>query len=289
LVSEPSQAGLIVGRVEDNRPVLYVNAVSYLGLLDAAVLADRVGQRGFARQWRAKASELKQAWTRKFDGKLFHDNLTYTWALWPAGIVNRHSQTFLSGLEARWADYAQNNFGQPERRSVFKVAEAHQWLFVGQPERAWVTLAAFWEHQKSPGLYTWGIESGKENTFNHWKQIRGWLNPQEDMDYSIKPRIGEPVTPFYRTAAEILLLQLDMLAYVDQTASEPTLVIGGGVQPSWLDQPMRARHLSTRLGLVDWTWNGREMHVKVRGSRAHVRLGPLFPPSTPVYVEYLSS
>ena len=36
-------------------------------------------------------------------------------------------------------------------------------------------------------------------------------------------------------------MRLDMLAYADETASEPTIVIGAGVQPSWLERKCEQR------------------------------------------------
>ena len=39
------------------------------------------------------------------------------------------------------------------------------------------------------------------------------------------------ISPDYETAALLLQLQQDMLAYVDEEAAEPTVVIGAGVTP----------------------------------------------------------
>ncbi len=63
------------------------------------------------------------------------------------------------------------------------------------------------------------------------------------------------------------------------------LVLGAGVLPEWLAQPLRVRGLSTRLGRVDWRWDGREVRVTTHGFHAPVRLGPAFPPATRVRVE----
>ena len=84
--------------------------------------------------------------------------------------------------------------------------------------------------------------------FRLWEQTRGWNK---------RPY----VTPEYQTAAEMLLLQLDMLAYVDELASDPTIVIGSGVPLSWRGKTMHVRRVSTRLGEVDWGWDGHEMRV----------------------------
>jgi hypothetical protein len=278
LVAEPARNGLIIGRIHNARPVYYVNAVSYRGLLDAAVLAERVGRISEARDWRARAARLEEAWSKAFQTIPYSNNWNYS--LWPTGIANQNSSTFLGVLEPSWLQYSNpsGNSQQSAKPRHFGVAEAHQWLLLGREDRPWSTLTALWNDQASPGLYTWSephefMQVGRENTSRNWEQVRGWVKAPH-------------FTPDYRTAAEVLLLQLDMLAHSDEAASEPTLVIGTGIQPSWLDQPMRVRGLSTRLGQVDWTWDGRQMKVKIRGSRPHVRLGPAWASSTPVRIDY---
>lgn len=97
------------------------------------------------------------------------------------------------------------------------------------------------------------------------------------------------VTPYYKTAAEMLLLQLDMLAHVDERPAKPTIVIGAGIPTAWLDRPMSVRNLSTPYGEVDWDWNGKEMRARIRGGRLDVRLGKPFASETRLHVEYVGS
>lgn len=266
LVAEPAKNGLINGRVDRQRPLLYVNAVSYRGLLDAALLAERVNQIEDARQLRARAIELRQAWTRalRADGSLRLSKWNAS-ALWPTWVADRQSFKLFSasedGCQARHVDH-------------FRLAEAHQWLLLGREDRPWATLACFWDNQSSPGLFTWSEGEREKTPVRWWKRVRGWVAPPH-------------ITPHYWTAAEMLLLQLDMLAYSDEAAHEPTLVIGAGVQGSWLDRSMKVKGIATRIGQVNWAWDGREMRVEIRGGRARVRLGPAFPGDTPLHVEYL--
>ena len=147
-------------------------------------------------------------------------------------------------------------------------------LFLGRPERTWLTLHWYWDHQVSPGLRTWWEGSGEENTFHLWEQVRGWLKPPY-------------VTPHYWTGAEMLLLQVDMLAYVDESkGGAPSLVVGAGIPPDWCSHSMSVRGLPTRLGKIDWVWEGGQMAVTVHGLHCAVRLGPSFPSNTPLRVEY---
>ena len=62
LVADPSENGLIMGRMDLHKPILYVNAVSYLGLIKAASIAERIGRPGDALRWRGEAVELGEAW-----------------------------------------------------------------------------------------------------------------------------------------------------------------------------------------------------------------------------------
>ena len=156
--------------------------------------------------------------------------------------------------------------------TYFNVAEAHQWLALGQPDKAWDDLRWFWDNQASPGLFTWWEGKGEENTFHRWEQARGWVAPAH-------------VTPHYWTAAEMLLLQLDMLACLDESGNEPTLVIGAGIPKEWLDMTMSVKGLATRLSKVDWEWRNGKMIVRVRGQKCAVKLGPAFKSDTKVNVK----
>lgn len=277
LVAQPARNGLIIGRMDNHRPLLFVNAVSYRGLLDAATLAERVNQPADAKRWRAKAQELQRSWEKAFKPPESENDRTYISSLWPTWVAASHTDTLLQGLQTRWTKLRdpQGEFRKNPLWTYFDIAEAHQWLFLNQSDRVWTTLRWFWEHQASPGLYTWWEGDGEENTFEHWERVRGWVNPPH-------------VTPHYWTAAEMLLLQLDMLGYTDKAASEPTVVIGAGIPGAWLDKPLRVRGLSIQNGQVDWSWDGKQVYVKIYGTRVKVKLGSTFPTLTPVNVKYLN-
>jgi hypothetical protein len=141
------------------------------------------------------------------------------------------------------------------------------------PERSWTTLRWFWNNQVSPGLYTWWEGNGEENTSNLWNNVRGWVKPPN-------------VTPHYWTAAEMLLLQLDMLAYTDLAAEQPTVVIGAGLSPDWLKHPMNVGKLLMPNGAkLSWQWDEKQVRVKILGEKLNVRLGSIFPSGTPISIE----
>ncbi len=275
LVCEAATNGLIQGRMDWQRPVLFVNAVGYRGLLEAAAVADRLHQTTAASRWRARAASLRTAWNRALPAPRQENERTYIAGLYPTWVVSDPA-AYGWKLQGFWDD-THDQFDQPKTPPLwpyFTLAEAHQWLGLRQPERAWGTLRWFWEHQASPGLYTWGEGQGEENSFGRWERLaRGWVKPPN-------------VTPHYWAAAEMILLQLDMLAYVDESNLEPVLVIGAGVPRAWLDHPLTVAGVGTRLGVVDWRWQDGHLGVTVHGHSCPVRLGSGFAPGTPMAIRF---
>ena len=105
--------------------------------------------------------------------------------------------------------------------TFYPVAEAHQWVRLDRPDRAWTILNHLWSRQRFPDLYVLWEGAKEENSFGRWGPMRGWLSPPH-------------VVPHYWSAAEMLLLQLAMLAEVRGEGPAQELVIGAGVPPQWL-------------------------------------------------------
>jgi hypothetical protein len=278
LVADAARDGLIIGRMDYHRPVLYVNAVSYRGLVDAAWLAERVGERELAAVWRERAQRLSRDWAAAFRPPESENDRTYITALWPTWVGAPLRDTIRVNLERRWGE-RRDHRGEYRWQPLwthFELAEAHQWLYLRNHARTWATLNWFWEHQASPGLYTWWEDETEGNSYLGWTRIRGWVSPPH-------------VTPHYWTSAEMLLLQLDMLAYVDESGHEPALVIGAGVPSDWTTAPMSVGGVGTSLGFVSWTWRDGAMSVVIRGGptrKARVRLGETFPAGASLRVQY---
>jgi hypothetical protein len=275
-MAQPPRDGLIMGRMDFHFPVFYVTAVSYNGLLQAAEMADRLNAQTEARRWRSAAADLKRAWNAAYQPSET-DERTFISGLWPSWIAAQRD-LFKKGLDLQWSggesaswDEAGGTFRSVPLWTYFTFAFAHQYLFLNHPERTWQTLHWFWDHQPSPGLYSWWEGNGEENNFHEWDYTRGWVKPAH-------------VTPEYWAAAECLLLQMDMLTYVDESGNSPELVVGAGVPASWLSKSIKIQGMLTKLGRVDWTWDGRSMLVKIQGKRVPVRLGPEFPAASKVSV-----
>ncbi len=272
---------LVGGKMEQTSGLITLDPaasiMSYRALLDAATLADRVNQPSFAQRWRAQAERLQSAWRKGFEPIFAQDPATYANSLWPSWIATADRPVLTQALQQHWNYDANGALRQPVT-PAFNLAETHQWLFLGQSDRVWTTLRWWWQHQTSPGLYSWWGETPKPGdvpkSFSHWQRYRGWINSPN-------------VTPHYGAAAEMLLLQLDMLTYLDRSTTEPTIVIGAGVPKEWLNKPMSVKGLPIGGSLVNWTWDGQQMAVQIRGKKVNVRLGSVFPSATSTKVEIL--
>jgi hypothetical protein len=240
LVCKPATDCLINGMMDMEFPVLYVTAMSALGLRAAAAAAVEARMEP-GPTWSHLAALLTEAWNRQLDRAPTNER-TGICGLHPAWVA-RDLPKYAAALvdvdpfEPLYAGTAADTSPAPEW-TYFELAKAHQWLLLGDPERAWRRLRWFWAHQASPGLYTWWEGSGEENTFGRWESVRGWAEPAH-------------VTPHYWTAAEMLLLQLAMLAHVSATTHDE-LVVGAGVPRTWLDVPLSVDGMATWFGRTGW-------------------------------------
>ena len=264
LLAQPPREGLIVGRVGDEWPSQYVNAVSYRGLVAAAEFAEQLGKRQQATRWRTQAQGLLESWQRQPSNQI---------------VEGRSSPVSLRALAAPSSH--RHQLKQPlttyrptsdQATSAGQLSYAHQALRQGKPEAVWTVLHRLWAEQASPGLYTWDAAlPGRDEVADGWQYARGWHNELA-------------VTPDYETAALLLLLHQDMLAYPDDQAAEPTVVVGAGITTAWLSQPMAVSNLALPGGSITWQWDGHAMRVTLRGPARAVRLGAAFPADTSLTV-----
>jgi len=275
LVCEPARDGLIIGRMDWHRPLLFVNATAYSGLKHAAALARMLGKETEASAWQQKAVELQKAWCAAFDREADNER-TYICSFWPDYIALPIKEKYLVKATAnrlRLFDSA-GLYKEKPLWTYFSFSEAHQWLYLRQPEQVWPVLEYFWAHQCSPGLYTWWEGNGEENTSGRWDHVCGWVKPQH-------------VTPHYWTAAEALCLQLDMLAWYDESQQTPALVIGEGMKKEWLASPLKVEGIHVHGNEVSWQWDGKKLEVWIKGEKIPVRAGTPFGPKTRIKVTKL--
>ncbi len=278
LVADPSENGLIIGKMDHHRPVLYVNAVSFLGLKSAANMAERLGKKEVVENLMQTSASLRKAWHAALDNPAYTNNSrTFISGLWPDQIAANDKSKYRKLLEARWnkrVDSQGEYLGPKPLWTYFEVAEGHQWLFLNDMTKVWTRLHWFWAHQDSPGLFSWWEGEGGESSFELWEHTRGWATLPT-------------VTPHYWTAAEILSLQLDMLVYTPENSLDSEIIIGAGVPKEWLSHPFGVKHMSIPGGTINWHWDGSRVVVQTSGrENAVIKLGPSFPPTTPIDIIY---
>lgn len=296
--SELVRVDLSSGKMENVPDTINIdpsaNIISYRALLDAATLADRLKQPESAKQWRSQAEKLKAVWQKDNPISTQTDNqqpkpkvkppefAAFTDGLWPSGIAESDRAVLTPVFQKHWAGLKDKSgaFSPASQSTQTNIAEAHQWVLLDQPEWVWQALKWAWQNQASSGLYTW---SGDRNelsdkalpqSFSQWQRIRGRVNQNQ-------------LTPHYWTSAEMLLLQLDMLTYINRSTNPPTLVIGSGLSKNWLSQPMSVKGQLIDGNLVNWAWDSKQMNVQIKGETLHIKLGSVFPNETTIKVEAL--
>lgn len=267
LIARKKEDELIVGTMDNHFPVLYINAISYRGLIQASRLATYFKDSFLASQCREKAAAIKAAWLNGFGKQKYANERNFMISIWPSWITNKDHALYHEQIEAKH-QLEWGNDSSPKERPLwtyFTVAEAHQWLFLDRPDRVWETLHYFWNNQCSPGLYTFWEGNGEENTFRQWEHYRGWLQPRY-------------VTPHYWTASEMTLLQLDMLVYVDESKEDYEIVIGAGVPTAWLSKPISVKQFKTKAGIVSWEYKNSAIQVTIQkaAKKYAVRPGKTF-------------
>ncbi|MBN1339653.1 MAG: hypothetical protein JXA03_10040 [Bacteroidales bacterium] len=276
LICLKAEDGLITGAMDLHFPVLYINAVSYRGLMQASKLAKIVYKPDVAAHCIDLAGKIKSAWVEGFGQEKYNNERNFMISIWPSWIIDKSFRPYQKGITSFRASLWKD--GEPIERPLwtyFFVAEAHQWLFLDKPEQVWETLNYFWRNQCSSGLYTFWEGNGEENSFHGWDNYRGWLMPKY-------------VTPHYWTASEMLLLQLDMLACFDESGAEPELVVGGGVPAEWLSEKMGLEKYKTRNGTISWHYAQNQLKVEISGARSEykVRAGTAFGNNVRLSVEF---
>lgn len=294
----PAEHGLIAGRIEHKIEPMRVTAASYQGLRSAAALARRLGDDAAAGKWSAEAARLQQAWVAQLaaapaglaprlgtaarvaeegwrtggfylarDAGLLAlksetraDTLSAC-ALWPTWIG---AAAPAGVLPKRLGFSRPPASGRPAEKALaagvqMALARAHQALWCGDGKQPWETLESCWSSPLVPGAYVWGDDWIGKTVLDHpWENYRGYLG-------------GGTANPSLWDSAEMLCLQLDMLAYLDESAAAPVIVIGAGVPGPWLAQPLAAAGLSLKGAQVDWTWDRGVLRVTVKGRHWAVR------------------
>ena len=273
-VALPAKNGLAVGKIDRFFfPIFYVNAINYLGLNSAQDFFKRTGNKESLHLVDIKQLiQLKDDINQEFiSTKEVNDPNNYAVGLWPTQVLSGNIELYREKLFNRWEKTRnnQNDFKyRPSDPSIY-LGEAHQWLFLNEIEKVWVTLNWFFKNQSSPGLFTWWENITPKNEVSNWVKYRGWTNNKE-------------VTPQYRASAQMLHLQLDMLGYLKNDNTQ--LIVGAGIPKEWLSHAMSVKGLPLPNRTIDWHWDGKTMVVTIYGKTIPVTLGSSFNINTPITI-----
>ncbi|MBC8081521.1 MAG: hypothetical protein H7X86_14350 [Gorillibacterium sp.] len=237
LICEPAKDGLIIGRMDWHRPIIWINAFSYLGLQAVAEMAEDLGLTEDSAHYAAEAEDLKEA-LKRYALINFGDNERDTvCAIWPTRAFSTDSAHVLENMEKWWQQVRLQGKGEYKAEPLwkyFELGQAHNYLWVGDRDKVWLSVDHYLEHHDVKGLYGW-LEDNHD-IVEFWSRIEGW--------YKLPSR-----QPHGWVSSEFFLLLRDMLAY----EQGQTLVIGEGIPAAWMaeQRPLHVLRLPTHFGPVD--------------------------------------
>ncbi len=255
LFCAPAHHGLIVGRMDHHYPLYWVNAFAYMGLKRAAECAAELNEDGSL--YAAEAEGLREALHRHVPhpktgfGTNERDVVA---AIWPCEWSSADDEPVRGVFNSWWnTTRCPSGVYNPEPLwTYFPVGEAHNYLLLGQRERAWQTMEWYFANQSAPGTYGWPEGERDENSaLLMWQKTRGW----DRMHF---------VTPTGWTLSEMFLLLRDCLVREEGD----TLVLGLGVPAGWLDKPFAVANLPTHFGRVSYRYVPEERTVAVNVERS---------------------
>lgn len=245
----PAKDGLIIGRMDNHFPILWVNAFAYLGLKRMAVCTEALGRDH--NRYADEAAELKAAIRAKSQEIFGQNDRDVNSAYWPAGWADKDDAFILGKFDEFWDTVrCPNGVFTPEPMwTYFEAGQAHNNILIGRRERAWKSIEWFLSHHTAQGLYTYHEADADENSSMQWQRTRGW----DDIHY---------ITPHGWTAAELFLLLRDCLVY----EHDDELVVGAGIPISWLDKDFSYENMPTHFGVVSVKYSAKDAVLAVNGS-----------------------
>jgi hypothetical protein len=262
---------LVLGYVSRKPEFIYSSATAYAGLEYASIMADRMGDFQIAALWRETAANLRQSWTQLFTQNWRIEPLSLYFALWPSEVVFDFN-SFYKALTFKWSGWNESSSALPAESMSIAASEAHQFLTSNNPEMSFSILNWLWKNQSSPGLYVWHTDT-KLSSLNTARRTK---NTTYQSDIAL---------PDLETAAQVVLLQIDMLCRTERGIPRPILIIGSGIPKKWLEKPISISGIPTRAGIIAWKWSDETLTVSLPNKSFAVRLGPSFPPNTKLIVK----
>jgi hypothetical protein len=250
LMCLPSEDGLIIGRMDHHFPVFWISGFAWFALKRAAACAAALGKDGS--RFEADAASLRASLLRKAETSFGKNDRDVNSAFWPTGWATREDKDVCQAYETYWNNVRcpKGSYTREALWTYFEAGQAHNYLLMGQRERAWMALEHFLTIHTAPGLYTYSEGSCDENSFLLWQRTRGW----DKIKY---------VTPHGWTAAEVFLLLRDCLAREENNR----LLIGSGIPAAWQDKPFAVKNLPTYFGRLSYSYEPASRRLSVTVER----------------------
>ncbi len=254
LLCRPAANGLIQGRMDYGIRPYWCSAWGWLGLTRVVRLAQIRGDVAAASRFAAEADELLAALKAQTPACFGRDERDLNSAFWPTGWASADDPGVRRAYDEYWAKvrYRDGQHQPTPLWTYFEAGQAHNYLLLGEREKAWISIEHFLSRQIAPGLYTYHEGRDDENSFGLWQRTRGW----DRIKY---------VTPHGWTGAELFLLLRDCLVREEGE----TLVIGAGVPSAWLEagRPFGVRNLPTHFGRVSWRYDPHTRQTTIETER----------------------
>lgn len=251
LLCMPAKDGLIMGRMDHGIRPFWINSFAYMAMKRAAFCASELGVDASAYEQEAK--EIHMALIRNVEKEFGKDERDVNSAFWPGEWAERSDKIIKERFDSFWEKVRwPNGIHSPEKEwTYFECGQAHNYMLLGEREKAWVTIEWFLSHHTSQGLYTYS-EAIDGNTALLWPRTRGW----DDVNY---------VTPHGWTAAELFHLLRDSL--IREENGE--LIIGSGIPKNWEGKSFSVKKIPTYFGKISYTYVPQEktLYVALDGAQ----------------------
>ena len=236
LICEPARDGLIQGRMDWHRPLIWINAFALLGLKAMTEMADVLGKADEFELYRQEANEFQTALHDYGHSHFGENERDFVCAIWPTSafgeddVANHYKEWWQkSRLKAN------GEYNSEALWKYFELGQAHNYLLLGDRAKALQTVSYYLEHHDVHNLYGW-LEDSSDIAEN-WSQVEGW--------YKLPSR-----QPHGWVSSEFLLLLRDLWVY----ENEGRLVLGQGVPAGWLqrESKMQILNMPSAFGPIDF-------------------------------------
>lgn len=217
---KPQKDGIIQGIMDTHMPLLWVNSWSLDGLRIAGNFAQELGLKDDAERFKLYTDKLASALNNKIQILFGQNERDLACIFWPTDAFSVDTLGLKDMAYNWWMKYKEynSNLIKEKKWLYFELAQAHNMLYLGYREKAWMVVEKYLNEQDFPGLYVYKEgDSGCADPTGIWSKVNGWHLKPGNM-------------PHGWISAELALLIRDLLYY----EYNDQLIIGAGIPSDWL-------------------------------------------------------